>query len=192
MSIKDVVKSFKGELKGGGGGTPVDRENVTSDATSTYELHRKKITKTPLEAPKTAIDSTPLLNILTPSLSDALTQTSYRSVIRVGPSVILLSIKELGTSFGLPPNRMTEFLRTLEVPTMALSGELYVNLPVLETALFELLASPRWASKDLTTHRTLVGMMYGSLSADAVKQKVVALAKTLTRDKKSGRMRKAR
>jgi hypothetical protein len=100
--------------------------------------------------------------------------------IKIGASVILVSLDGLAVDWGISMAGVETLLNLLEIPRIKMpeGDKRYVSLYPLETALFEL-GLPEAFKKDpsfVLAQQELCGVLYGTLSREVIRER----CKTLT------------
>lgn len=126
-------------------------------------------------------------------------ETTQPARIQVG-GLVLLAVDALAAEWGLPPEGFERLLATLKIPKIHFPGgeRRYLSLYSLEYSLF-VLGLPHAMrkgqdpnQKDTTVtdvHFQMAGLLYGTLTIEAVRERVRALAKALGKDQEPARKR---
>lgn len=119
--------------------------------------------------------------------------------MKVAPASAYVSLEELMDAFGIDEKHVRSLLSVLGVPLVHFPGgeARYVLLYALDMALFNLgLPKVIKESPDLArVHHELAGVLYGTLTKEVIRERVMVLGKVLTsgaRDGKIGSRKKVR
>lgn len=100
--------------------------------------------------------------------------------IKLGAGVILVSLSGLARDWGVPEEGVEHLLAAFTIPVITLPGgdKRYVSLYSLEEALFEAGLPETFKGDTLLVkaHHELAGVLYGTLTREVIRERVVALA----------------
>lgn len=112
--------------------------------------------------------------------------------VKVAPASVYVSLEELMDAFGIAEKHVRSLLSVLGVPLVHFPGgdARYALLYALDTSLFNLgLPKIIKESPDLArVHHELAGVLYGTLTKEMIRERVLALGKVLTSHAKDGKM----
>lgn len=113
--------------------------------------------------------------------------------IKVAAASAYISLDELVEAFGLSEKHVRSLLGVLGVPLVHFPGgdARYVLLYALDTSLFRL-GLPKVIKEDADmtrVHHELAGVLYGTLTKEMIRERVLVLGKVLTSTAKKGKMK---
>jgi len=113
---------------------------------------------------------------------------------KIGASAAYIQVKEVALLLGIEEKKARALCSFLEIPMLAFGGqsEHYVLIYALEKGLFRLGLPAKERENPLlvSTHLELASIMYGTLTKEALKERVALLAKTLTSAVGQAKMKK--
>ncbi|KKN17682.1 hypothetical protein LCGC14_0963410 [marine sediment metagenome] len=105
--------------------------------------------------------------------------------LKIGSSVILVSVDGLAVDWGIPEEGIVKLLSIFAIPVLTLPGgdKRYVSLWSLELALFEagLPVACRGTQAEVRAIHAAAGIVYGTLTKEVIRERLSRLQQDLAR-----------
>ncbi len=103
--------------------------------------------------------------------------------IKLGASVVLVSVDGIAADWGIQEKSVIRFCAKFGLPliTPEPGGKQYLGLYSFESAMFEAMLPVAFKGDHalVRAHQELAGVLYGSITAKLIRERVVAIAREL-------------